>query len=261
MKKTIDIKYYAFDWDDNLLYMPTKVILKNDKGKDIKISTNDFAKFRKKIGKVDFEYNENIIVDYGKNPFRYFKKEGDKCFKKEAMLAEAGPAWKDFTEAINNGSVFAIITARGNSPETIKETCYEFIIKNHNGISFEQLIESLKNYRELYNKDKISNTEMIKEYLNMCKFYPVSYNNENQIHPEKAKVDALDDFITYIKKISKSLSKKIYLKNKIGNKFIPTIGFSDDDVNNLNAIKKYLKNKKGVKVKTYTTFGGEKKEY
>ena len=29
---TPDMKYYAFDWDDNLLYMLTKIILKDEKG-------------------------------------------------------------------------------------------------------------------------------------------------------------------------------------------------------------------------------------
>ena len=27
---TPDMKYYAFDWDDNIMIMPTKIILKDD---------------------------------------------------------------------------------------------------------------------------------------------------------------------------------------------------------------------------------------
>jgi hypothetical protein len=27
------MKYYAFDWDDNLMFMPTKIYLKDNKGK------------------------------------------------------------------------------------------------------------------------------------------------------------------------------------------------------------------------------------
>ena len=27
---TPDMKYYAFDWDDNIVHMPTKIMLKNE---------------------------------------------------------------------------------------------------------------------------------------------------------------------------------------------------------------------------------------
>ena len=30
-----DLKYYAFDWDDNLMYMPTKIILEDEKGNEV----------------------------------------------------------------------------------------------------------------------------------------------------------------------------------------------------------------------------------
>ena len=37
------MKYYAFDWDDNLMFMPTKIYLKDDKGRSVGMSTEDFA--------------------------------------------------------------------------------------------------------------------------------------------------------------------------------------------------------------------------
>ena len=27
---TPDLKYYAFDWDDNIMYMPTQIVLKDE---------------------------------------------------------------------------------------------------------------------------------------------------------------------------------------------------------------------------------------
>ena len=30
-----DMKYYAFDWDDNIASMPTKIILKNKDGDNV----------------------------------------------------------------------------------------------------------------------------------------------------------------------------------------------------------------------------------
>ena len=31
---TPDMKYYAFDWDDNIVTMPTKIILKDEDGEE-----------------------------------------------------------------------------------------------------------------------------------------------------------------------------------------------------------------------------------
>jgi hypothetical protein len=61
--------------------------------------------------------------------------------------------------------------------------------------------------------------------------------------------------------MSSQLHKKAYLKNNIKNFFLPTVGFSDDDIKNVEAIKKHFKDKEDNIVKTYSTSGGIKKEY
>ena len=103
-----DMKYYAFDWDDNIVHMPTKIILKSEDGDEVGMSTDDFAEFRGQIGKEPFTYNGDTIVGFAENPFRNFTTEGDKEFLIDAMRAKVGPAFSDFREAINNGSIFAI---------------------------------------------------------------------------------------------------------------------------------------------------------
>ena len=118
---TPDLRYYAFDWDDNIVYMPTKIMVKNDKGQEMGMSTEDFAKYRSLIGVDDFNYEGERIVGYAENPFKHFRTEGDKRFIIDAMLAEPGPSWGDFVECINNGSIFSIITASGHTPRVIKE--------------------------------------------------------------------------------------------------------------------------------------------
>jgi hypothetical protein len=82
---TPDMKYYAFDWDDNIMNMPTKIILKNDDGEEVGMSTEDFAHYRSMIGKEDFKYEGNIIVGFGENAFRNFGVEGDKKFIIDSM--------------------------------------------------------------------------------------------------------------------------------------------------------------------------------
>ena len=260
-----DLKYYAFDWDDNIVHMPTKIIVKDDNGEEIGMSTDDFAEHRHHIGKEPFEYKGKTIVGFGENPFRNFRTEGDKDFLVDAMRAKTGPAFDDFREALNNGSIFSIITARGHNPNTLKEAVYNYIIEGFNGIDKEELIKNLKKYRSFVGEDEMSDDELIRSYLELNKYHPVSFGDETgAANPEEAKVRAMEDFVSYIKGMAAVLNKRAYLKNDIGNKFIPaepTIGFSDDDPRNIEVMQKHFKNKPDNIVKTYSTAGGVKKEY
>jgi hypothetical protein len=260
-----DMKYYAFDWDDNIVHMPTKIIVKTDDGKEVGMSTDDFAEYRHDLGKKPFNYNGQTIVGYAENPFRNFRTQGDKDFLIDSLKARTGPAFNDFKEAINNGSIFSIITARGHNPNTLKEAVYNYIINNFNGIDKDELIKSLKKYRSFVGEDEMSDEELIRSYLELNKYHPVTFGDDaNAANPEEEKVKALDNFVSYIKGMAAVLNKRAYLKNDIGNNFIPTkptIGFSDDDIKNVEAIKKHFKDKPDNLVKTYSTAGGIKKEY
>jgi hypothetical protein len=263
-EKTPDLKYYAFDWDDNIVYMPTKIVLKDKKGKEVGMSTEDFAEFRHEVGKKDFDYNGHTIVGYAENPFRNFRTEGDKDFLIDSMKAKVGPAFNDFKEAINNGSIFSIITARGHNPETLKQAVYNYIVNDFEGISKDELIKNLKKYRSFLGEDEMSDKELIDSYLSLNKYHPVSFGDEKgATNPEEAKVKAMNDFVDYIKGMAAILNKRAWLKNDIGNKFVPTkplIGFSDDDPKNVEVMRKAFKDKPDNLVKTYSTAGGIKKE-
>jgi hypothetical protein len=261
---TPDLKYYAFDWDDNIVHMPTKIIVKDENGEEVGMSTDDFAEHRHQIGKEPFDYKGTSIVGYAENPFRNFRTEGDKDFLVDAMRAKVGPAFDDFREAINNGSIFSIITARGHNPNTLKAAVYNYIIDGFKGIDKEQLIKNLKKYRSFVGEDEMSDDELIKSYLELNKYHPVSFGDDKGAsNPEEAKVRAMEDFVSYIKGMAAVLNKRAYLKNDIGNKFIPSkpsIGFSDDDPKNIEVMQKHFKNKPDNIVKTYSTAGGTKKE-
>jgi hypothetical protein len=263
-ESTPDMKYYAFDWDDNIVHMPTKIIVKDDSGNEVGMSTDDFAEYRHMIGKEPFDYKGSTIVDYADEPFRNFRSGGDKDFLVDAMKAKVGPAFDDFREAINNGSIFAIITARGHNPNTIKEAIYNYIISGFNGIDKDQLLKNLKKYRSFVDEEDMSDEELIKSYLELNKYNPVSFGNEEgAVNPEEAKVEAMEEFVSYIKGMAALLNKKIFLKKGIRNKFIPkevSIGFSDDDPKNIEVMKKHFENKPDNIVKTYSTAGGVKRE-
>jgi hypothetical protein len=70
---TPDMKYYAFDWDDNIVHMPTKIMVKTEDGNEVGMSTDDFAEYRHVLGKKPFQYKGDTIVGFGEEPFKNFR--------------------------------------------------------------------------------------------------------------------------------------------------------------------------------------------
>ena len=253
------MKYYAFDWDDNLMYMPTKIYLKDEDGNSVGMSTEDFAEYRTEVGKDPFEYEGHTIVGFDDNSFRDFRVTGDKQFLTDAMKAPIGPAWDDFVEAVNNGSIFAIVTARGHTPSVLKNATYNLIKKNKHGLNQQELVKNLRKYRDIADEEDMTDDELIKTYLEMCKWHPVSFGEGSAANPEELKVSAMKQFMEYVRTLSQKLQEKAYIKNKISNYFTPYIGFSDDDLKNVQAMKKHFDNESGLDI--YHTGGGKKTKF
>lgn len=254
-----DLKYYAFDWDDNIVTMPTQIIVLSYDDEEVGISTEDFAEFRTMIGNEPFEYKGKTIVGYAPDPYRNFKVTGDDQFIVDSMIATPGPSWNDFVECINGGSIFSIITARGHTPSVMRDAVYNYIVSDHNGIDKEELITNLKKYRELAAEDIGDNQTLINQYLDLCKFYPVTFGEGSASNPEEGKIKALREFINYVKEMSLKLGKKAFFKNDVKNYFVPQIGFSDDDIRNVEVMKKEFEDEPALK--TYSTAGGIKTRY
>jgi len=256
---TPTMKYYAFDWDDNLMYMPTKIYLKDDKGKTVGMSTEDFAEYRTEIGQEPFDYEGHTIVGFDKDSFRDFRVTGDKKFLVDSMKAPIGPAWDDFVEAVNNGSIFAIITARGHTPSVLRNAVYNLIQRNMHGLNKKELVKNLRKYRDIADEEDLSDDELIKTYLEMCKWHPVSFGEGSAANPEELKVSAMKQFMEYVKNLSQRLQEKAFMKNKISNYFTPYIGFSDDDLKNVETMKKHFDDESGLEI--YHTGGGKKTKF
>ena len=257
MKPTM--KYYAFDWDDNLMYMPTKIYLVDEDGESVGMSTEDFAEYRSEIGKEPFDYEGHTIVGFDDDAFRDFKVTGDKKFLVDAMKAPTGPAWDDFVEAINNGSIFAIVTARGHTPSVLKNGVYNLIKRNMHGLNEKEIVRNLRKYREIADEEDMTDDEILRTYLEMCKYHPVSFGEGSAANPEELKVSAMRQFMEYVKTLSQRLQEKAYMKNKISNYFTPFIGFSDDDLKNVETMKKHFDDESGLDI--YHTGGGKKTKF
>jgi hypothetical protein len=263
-----DTKYYAFDWDDNIMFMPTSIIVLSENDEEVPMSTEDFAEHRHQIGKEPFSYKGTTVVDFAPDPFRNFGVKGDKRFVLDAMVASVGPSWNDFVECINGGSIFSIITARGHNPNTLKEGVYNLIMANKNGLNSRTLAENLYRYRNIgnevtgENKSKALTPKELREYLDLCRFYPVSFGEGSATNPEEGKIKAMREFISYCKDMAQEIGEKAFFKNDVeNNEILPIIGFSDDDPRNIDKMKEFLDDEDTEKlVKTYLTKGGEKKE-
>ena len=95
-----DTKYYAFDWDDNIVTMPTKILVKDEDGDVVGMSTEDFAHYRSIIGKEPFEYEGETIINLDNNAFRDFRKP--ETFLRDTKIAiqknRQSPSFKKFKE-------------------------------------------------------------------------------------------------------------------------------------------------------------------
>ncbi len=119
------MRSYIFDWDDNILYMPTTIKMdkKNgDKWVPLDVSTDDFVKVRNdknyrlrdnnaELAFIDFRLSKPFIEDV----------------KKAIHQNKFAPSADKFKEALINSRTFAINTARGHKPNTLKEGVKIFI--------------------------------------------------------------------------------------------------------------------------------------
>lgn len=237
--------FYAFDWDDNILNMPTVIHmdnLVNGEWEPTDVSTARFAEVRS-----DSE-NWRIVnnnPDQAFSEFRDFGPRGENAFMEDAKKAisngNLGPAWDDFIECLVNGSIFAIITARGHEAPAMR-LGVEWIIDNI--LTKDELYEmynNLKKFVYLYKNEiehdrlmsgKPSNNTLVSSYLDKCDYVGVSSPSRSgsAANPEKAKEDALLQFNSKINRMSNSIGMKA------------KVGFSDDDLKNVKHIEDLIEN-------------------
>lgn len=270
MTKNNDLIYYMFDWDDNILYMPTVIHLDklvDDKWIPVNIMSDEFSKVRHELVKYnnnepsEYRYSKGIYVNSFLE-FRDYGVRGNKSFlqdtKKAIRLGNFGPVWNDFIECIISGSLFAIITARGHEPNTIRRTVKWIIYNYLTETQFNILIKNLNSFNRLFDGSfyDLDEDELIDDYLNNCDFIGISskwfmtkFNIEEKdaILSEKLKLIAIRYFVDKIDDYGKLLGRNI------------KIGFSDDDLKNTISIYEYFKNKLSnefpfIDFHTYHTF-------
>lgn len=244
-KSDLILLYYALDWDDNILFMPTKIHmdqLVNDEWIPVSISTAEFADVRS--DKQNWRIRNNN-PDEAFSEFRDTGERGDIAFiedvKKAVASQKLGPSWDDFIECLQNGSIFSIITARGHEKDPMKSGV-EWIIDNvltddqlyemyNNLLKFSYLYKTDDNLERIL-KGKPSNNTLVQKYLDSCDYIGVSAPSRggSPDNPEIAKEEALMSFKSKIDKFASDLGVKA------------KIGFSDDDLGNVQQVEQLIDN-------------------
>jgi hypothetical protein len=244
--------YYAFDWDDNILNMPTVIHLEKRDGDNwtpVDVSTAEFAEVRG--DKENYRLLNNNPDDAFSN-FRDTGPKGGTIFLEDVEKAvdsqRFGPAWEDFIECLSNGALFSIITARGHEGKTLRSGV-EWILDSmlsesqlfslyNNLIRFHYLFDELGEDFPRLLKGKPSENSLIKSYLDACHFVGVSAPSRGGTpdNPEKAKEDALLEFID---QIDSDIDK---LEMLTGEEWVASVGFSDDDIKNVKHVEELFDN-------------------
>ena len=251
------VRGYAFDWDDNILFMPTKINMqKNENGEwvDTKVSTEEFADVR---NNPDYRLTSYAFDDFAR-PETFIRD-----VKKSIEQKKFAPSFEKFKEALTYANPFSIITARGTPPNAIKEGVRLLIGGTFNVEELENMINNIsKTYPSTQN---MGMDEKIDFYLSQNQYSPVSSDefktnfglDMGADSPELGKKIALRDYVQKVVDGVEKLQGDSYTKL--------SIGFSDDDRKNISAVISYIRDELSVEypdiifVVYDTSQGGENK--
>lgn len=274
--RTRDFKYYIFDWDDNILHMPTRIRMerRGDDGvwRTVLLSTSTFAlvrsdaeNYRPPAGGWDEAFR-----DFQDSPTRNtFLEDTIAALERIAHGEKAGPSYNALKRTLREGRLFAIVTARGHAPETIERAVRVFIRYALTEAEREEMMANLRGYRRWLDKAETfgSDAEELDYYLSMCRYSAVTNESfrakmasdpiyreklasaTNAMRPELAKEFAIRDFVEHVFHM---------IQRTHGFDRSVSIGFSDDDAGNVKTVSNYIRRElsrrfEGIKFVVYDT--------
>jgi len=273
-----DLKYYIFDWDDNILHMPTKIRMEHletdGSWKPVEVSTSTFAMVRtdtahyRAPGGVWAEAFRNFEDSPGRDNFL---EDTLDALERVAHGEKPGPSYSALKKTLVEGRLFAIVTARGHSPKTIERAVRLFIKYALDATEREKMMSSIRGYRQwidgVGDGEFGTDAEELDLYLSLCRYSAVTYGGFAErmqadpiyqeklatatiaAKPELAKEFAIRDFVEHIFHM---LRRSGTLDRSV------SIGFSDDDKGNVKSVSDYIQRElskrfEGIKFVVYDT--------
>ncbi len=249
-----DFKYYIFDWDDNILHMPTHIHLEkrmpDGTWQPHQVSTAVFAVVRteKENYRAPGGVWDNAFVefqDYADEDESRFLRDTreslDKVLRGETL---PGPSFNTLRETLVEGRLFAIVTARGHEPESIRKAVRLFVDLVLTPAEKREMLANLRGYRVCFDHLTAFGTddEEIDYYLSLNRYHAVTNPafkqrmtkaSGGEVSPENAKQFAVCDFVEHLIKIL-SRAGADSVRRPI------SVGFSDDDLGNVAAVERYI---------------------
>lgn len=252
--KDRDFKYYIFDWDDNILRMPTYIHLERRLGNGTwvphLVSTALFAVIREDT--VHYRPPQN---DWSKAfvEFRDFATDDESKFLVDARTSihrilegkEAPPpSFEKFKRALVEARLFAIVTARGHRNDTLRKGVEMFIDAFLTEEERAEMIRNMRGYIACYNSEAenqaMTDDDVRNYYLDLNRYHAVTSHqfeslmggddSATQASTETRKQFAIHDFIQHI----------FHIIEEIGGTKPISVGFSDDDATNVRAVTDYI---------------------
>ena len=172
-------------------------------------------------------------------------------------------------KTLREGRIFAIVTARGHSPENIEKAVRVFIRYALTEDERQEMLSNLRGYRKWFDGVTKFGTdaEELDYYLGMCRYAAVTHDAFKErmeadpiyqeklatypsiSRPELAKEFAIRDFVEHIFHM---------LQRNGGFGRSVSIGFSDDDKGNVKSVSSYIRQElskrfDGIKFVVYDT--------
>jgi len=247
-----DLKYYIFDWDDNILHMPTSIHLERraDDGQWVphSVSTaafsvirSDTANYRPPGGSWENAFRD--FRDYDVDNENIFLRDTRTAIDRVASgAAKAGPSFEKFRTTLLEGRLFAIVTARGHSPAVIRKGVDYFIHTVLTPAERQLMLGNLRGYMACFDPQQpvTDDREVLRYYLDHNQYHGVmspEFRKRMGQPPaaspntETGKQFAIKDFVEHVIRIARErgLDKPI------------SVGFSDDDEGNVIAVEDYIR--------------------
>jgi hypothetical protein len=249
-----DFKYYIFDWDDNILHMPTHIHLEkrmpDGTWQPHHVSTAVFAvvrtdteNYRAPGGVWDQAFVE--FQDYAdEDESRFLRDTRESLEKVLSGASPPGPSFNTLRETLVEGRLFAIVTARGHESESIRQAVRLFIDLVLTPDEKQTMMTNLRGYRACFDQLTTFGTdeEEIRYYLSLNRYHAVTnpgfkqwmkHASGGRTSTETAKQFAICDFVEHvIKMLSRAGTDSA--RRPI------SVGFSDDDLGNVDAVERYI---------------------
>lgn len=250
-----DLKYYIFDWDDNILRMPTHIHLERrlQDGSWVPhlVSTalfavirNDKVNYRPPHGNWGEAFQE--FQDFGPANPRRFLDDAETAIGRVLSGAEPPPrSFNTFRKTLTEGRLFAIVTARGHRSETLRKGVELFIKRVLTDEEKRTMLANLRGYIVCYDGTTVNrgldDAGVLSYYLGLNRYHAVTSPEFQQLMLSKSKGEPITSFEARKQFAIRDFVEHLFrIIEKIGVHKPISVGFSDDDPANVRSVVEYI---------------------